>query len=62
MCEVISETWHKSAPDIKDGVIADVRRHLGKQKVVDDITLLVLKQQEDVLPDLPRSQAALLNA
>lgn len=48
LCEVISENWHKSAPDIKDAVITDVRRHIGKQKVFDDITLLVLKRQSDL--------------
>lgn len=45
LCEVISENWHKSATDIKDAVIADVRRHIGIQKVFDDITLLVFKRQ-----------------
>ncbi|HBB35789.1 MAG TPA: stage II sporulation protein E (SpoIIE) [Cyanobacteria bacterium UBA8803] len=62
LCEVISENWHKSAQTIKDAVIADVRQHIGKQKVFDDITMLVLKREDDVLPDLPRSPAALLNA
>jgi len=46
LCEVISENWDKSAGEIKDAIIADVRRHIGKQKVFDDITLLVLKRQE----------------
>jgi sigma-B regulation protein RsbU (phosphoserine phosphatase) len=45
LCEVISQNWHKFAQEIKDAVIADVRRHIGKQKVYDDITLLVLKRQ-----------------
>jgi serine phosphatase RsbU (regulator of sigma subunit) len=44
LCEVISENWHKAASEIKDSVIADLRRHIGKQKVFDDITLLVLKR------------------
>lgn len=44
LCEIISENWEKSANDIKEAVIADVRRHIGKQKVFDDITLLVLKR------------------
>jgi sigma-B regulation protein RsbU (phosphoserine phosphatase) len=60
MCEVISKNWHKSASNIKDAVIADVRGHIGKQKVFDDITLLVLKQQDNVLSELPRSQSNLL--
>lgn len=39
MCEVINAHRHLSAAEIKD-----VRSHIGKQKVFDDITLLVLKQ------------------
>jgi sigma-B regulation protein RsbU (phosphoserine phosphatase) len=45
MCEVISQNWHLSAQEIKQAVIDDVRRHIGSQKLFDDITLLVLKQQ-----------------
>ncbi|WP_414577851.1 CHASE2 domain-containing protein [Anabaena sp. CCY 9402-a] len=48
LCEIISQNWHKSAPEIKDAVILDVRRHIGKQKVFDDITLLVFKRPEEV--------------
>ncbi len=44
LCEVISDNWHKSASEIKDAIIADVRQFIGKQKVFDDITLLVLKR------------------
>jgi sigma-B regulation protein RsbU (phosphoserine phosphatase) len=44
LCEVISENWHKAASEIKDSVIADLRQHIGTQKVFDDITLLVLKR------------------
>jgi len=46
LCEVISENWHKSASEIKDDIITDLRRHIGTQKIFDDITLLVLKRQE----------------
>jgi sigma-B regulation protein RsbU (phosphoserine phosphatase) len=49
LCEVISQNWHKSAQEIKDAVIADLRRHIGKQKVFDDITLLVFKRQGEVI-------------
>ncbi len=49
LCEVISENWHRAASKIKDAVIADVRRHIGTQKVFDDITLLVLKRKADVI-------------
>lgn len=52
MCEVISHNWHKSAPEIEEAVIAEVRRHFGKQNVFDDITLLVLKRQDTVAESL----------
>ena len=45
LCEVISENWHKSAAEIKDDIITDLRQHIGQQKIFDDITLLVLKRQ-----------------
>ncbi|MEG4031048.1 MULTISPECIES: SpoIIE family protein phosphatase [unclassified Microcoleus] len=48
LCQVISQNWHKSAAGVKDAVIVDVRQHIGKQKVLDDITLLVFKRQADV--------------
>ncbi len=48
LCEVISQNWHKSATEVKDAVIVDVRQHIGKQKVFDDITLLVFKRQAGV--------------
>ncbi|MEG4961686.1 MULTISPECIES: SpoIIE family protein phosphatase [unclassified Microcoleus] len=48
LCEVIGQNWHKSAAEVKDAVIVDVRQHIGKQKVFDDITLLVFKRQADV--------------
>jgi sigma-B regulation protein RsbU (phosphoserine phosphatase) len=47
LCEVISHNWHKPASEIKDAIIADVRQFIGKQRVFDDITLLVLKRQDD---------------
>ena len=45
LCQVISQNWHQSVEEIKDAVIADIRQHIGKQKVFDDITLLVMKRQ-----------------
>jgi two-component system, sensor histidine kinase ChiS len=45
LCEVISQNWHLSAYEIQKAVIADVRQHIGTQKVSDDITLLVVKQK-----------------
>ncbi len=45
LCEVISHNWHLSAYEIQKAVIADVRQHIGTQKVFDDITLLIFKQK-----------------
>jgi len=44
MCDVISQSWDLSADKIKTAIIDDVRRHIGEQKVFDDITLLILKR------------------
>ncbi|HIK10086.1 MAG TPA: AAA family ATPase [Oscillatoriaceae cyanobacterium M33_DOE_052] len=45
LCAVISNFWHLSATDIRQVVIDDLRRHIGAQKVYDDITLVVVKQK-----------------
>ena len=51
LCEVISLNWHKPALEIKEAIVADVRQFIGKQKVFDDITLLLLKRQDDASED-----------
>lgn len=45
LCEVIAQNWELDANDIKQAAIEDLHRHIGSQKVFDDITLLVLKQE-----------------
>jgi serine phosphatase RsbU (regulator of sigma subunit) len=45
LCEVISRHWDQSAEAIKQAVIDDVTRYIGQQKVYDDLTLVILKQQ-----------------
>ncbi|WP_445301157.1 PP2C family protein-serine/threonine phosphatase [Microcoleus sp. Pol11C3] len=60
MCEVISKNWHLSAGEIKQAVIDDVRRHIGTQKVFDDITLLVVKRTGLALEEKLEPQAAAL--
>ena len=45
LCEVISQNWQLNAQEIKQAIIDDVRRFIGKQKIFDDITLVILKQQ-----------------
>jgi len=44
LCAVIEQNWQQSATAIKEAIIEDVRQFIGKQKVFDDITLLVFKQ------------------
>lgn len=44
-CEVISRNWQQSAEAIRQAVIEDVHKHIGSQKVYDDMTLVVLKQK-----------------
>lgn len=44
LCTVISQYWAGAAHDIQAAVMADVRCHIGAQKVFDDITLVVAKQ------------------
>lgn len=45
LCEVVQKHWHLTATEIRQAVIKDVRSHIGKHKVYDDITLVVLKQK-----------------
>ena len=52
LCEVVSQNWHKSAEEIKQATIDDLRSFIGEQKVFDDITLLVLKQQGKIVHNL----------
>jgi serine phosphatase RsbU (regulator of sigma subunit) len=45
LCEMVSQHWDKSAEGIKQAVVDNVIRFIGKQKVYDDLTLVVLKQK-----------------
>ncbi|MCK5876753.1 MAG: SpoIIE family protein phosphatase, partial [Candidatus Marithrix sp.] len=45
LCEVVSSNWLGNAKKVQQAVITDVKNYIGKQKVLDDITLLVLKQE-----------------
>jgi sigma-B regulation protein RsbU (phosphoserine phosphatase) len=44
LCEVINQQWHKSAQEIKQAIVSDLRNFISNQKVIDDITLLVFKR------------------
>ncbi len=52
LCVVVSQNWHLSAEQIKQAAIDDLRIFFGKQKVFDDITLLVLNQQGNIVHNL----------
>jgi len=45
LCQIISQHWQTSADQIRQVVIHDVIQYIGKQKVYDDLTLVVLKQK-----------------
>jgi sigma-B regulation protein RsbU (phosphoserine phosphatase) len=45
LCATLSRGWAQTAALIQQSVIDDVRLFIGAQRVYDDITLLVLKQQ-----------------
>ena len=45
LCETVHAYWSQPAEAIKEAVVTDVRRHIGEQKIYDDITLVVVKQQ-----------------
>ncbi len=42
---IVNHYWQQSASEIQQAIIADVRQHIGKQKVFDDITVLVVKRR-----------------
>jgi serine phosphatase RsbU (regulator of sigma subunit) len=44
LCEVISQHWQMTATQIQQAIIHDVRQFTGSQKILDDMTLLVLKR------------------
>jgi CHASE2 domain-containing sensor protein/serine phosphatase RsbU (regulator of sigma subunit) len=51
LCEVVSQNWHLSAEEIKKAAIEDLRNFIGKQKVFDDITLVIFKRAEEKVGD-----------
>jgi predicted ATPase/serine phosphatase RsbU (regulator of sigma subunit) len=48
LCHIISQRWtQNNAALIQHAIIADVKAHMGQQKIADDLTLLVLKRKTD---------------
>ncbi len=56
LCKVIKQNWSLRSEEIKEAIVADVKRHVGKQTVYDDITLVVAKQKDDPLSQLAASK------
>jgi len=48
LCDVVTHNWELPAKELCQFVIDDVRQFIGEEKVYDDITLLILKQQSHV--------------
>jgi phosphoserine phosphatase RsbU/P len=46
LCTVARQHWQRSAKEIQQQIIEDLRHHIGTQIVHDDITLVVIKQKE----------------
>lgn len=46
LCRVVSRHWGLPAKDVQQAVIQDVLTYIGEQQIYDDLTLVVLKQQE----------------
>ncbi|NEZ57441.1 CHASE2 domain-containing protein [Leptolyngbyaceae cyanobacterium CCMR0081] len=45
LCNVIMSNYQRTAQEIRAAVIQDVANHIGQQKILDDITLLILKKR-----------------
>lgn len=45
LCAIVQQNRHLSTAEIKQQVIADLHRHIGTQRILDDITLVVMKQK-----------------
>ena len=45
LCQVAAESWNGSAENIKSAVVEDLAKYLGNCELLDDVTLMVVKQQ-----------------
>ena len=45
LCEVVKNNSQYSAKTIRKSAIVDVKKHIGKSKVYDDITLMIIKKR-----------------
>jgi phosphoserine phosphatase RsbU/P len=44
LCAVVTQHWAHSIEEIKRAVTADVIQYIGTQKILDDLTLVIMKQ------------------
>jgi phosphoserine phosphatase RsbU/P len=47
LIDVAKVNWQKSAEEVKQAVMDDLKSFIGKKEVLDDITLVVLKRKYD---------------
>lgn len=45
LCNIVKQNWQHSANQIRQTVIEDLQGYIGKNKVYDDMTLLIFKQK-----------------
>ncbi len=45
LCAIVGQHWQKSAAELRQIIIDDVRRHVGNCQVRDDMTLLAIKKR-----------------
>ncbi|MBF2065359.1 MAG: SpoIIE family protein phosphatase [Calothrix sp. C42_A2020_038] len=45
LTHIIKDNWQKSAQDIKQAIVDDLCQHIGQHKLLDDVTLVVLKRK-----------------
>jgi serine phosphatase RsbU (regulator of sigma subunit) len=45
LTDVVKENWKNSAEEIKEAVVKDVKQHIGDRGLLDDMTLVVLRQK-----------------
>ena len=45
LCLVLKQNWRRSVHEIKQAILDDVRSHVQDQALLDDMTLLILKQK-----------------
>jgi serine phosphatase RsbU (regulator of sigma subunit) len=50
LTQVIKDSWQKSADEIKQAIVNDLYEYMGQKGILDDITLVILKQKQVEAP------------